>query len=243
MTRKWTFKKILKTIWVTAGLLFTLWLAYAVQAHNVPKEDLQSSPAVSVYQEDQFYLFAPATPSRKILFFYPGALVDPVAYVPLCRKIADSGMKVYLIKMPWRLATRGYTIPKELGLIADTSLTYILAGHSQGAKMAAQFVYENPGVIDKLILIASSHPRDISIADSNIPVMKIWGDKDGVADEKSIMANKAKLPATTQFVHIAGANHAQFGYYGFQLNDNRATISREAQQAATLQHMLAFIGR
>lgn len=241
MTRKWTLKKILKTIWVSAGLLFTLWLAYSVQAHNVRKEDLQNSTSVSVLQEAQFYLFTPAAPSRNVLLFYPGALVDPVAYVPLCRKIADNGITVYLIKMPWRLANKGYNTPKELALLDDTSKTYILAGHSQGGKMAAQFVYENPGLVDKLILIATSHPRDISLADSDIPVMKIWGDKDGVADEPSIMANKALLPATAQFVRIAGANHAQFGYYGSQLGDHRATISREAQQAATVEHILAFI--
>jgi len=49
--------------------------------------------------------------------------------------------------------------------------------------MAAQFVYENPGLINKLVLIGTTHPRDISLADSKIPVLKIYGSKDGVADE------------------------------------------------------------
>ena len=110
-----------------------------------------------------------------------------------------------------------------------------------GAKMAAQFVYENPALIDKLILIGTTHPRDISLAESKIPMMKIYGSNDGVADEKSIFENKSKLPPATNFVKIDGANHSQFGYYGFQLGDNPAAISREEQQTATLKHILAFV--
>jgi pimeloyl-ACP methyl ester carboxylesterase len=41
---------------------------------------------------------------------------------------------------------------------------HILAGHSQGVSMVGQFVYENPDLIDKLILIGTSHPPDISLA-------------------------------------------------------------------------------
>jgi len=139
------------------------------------------------------------------------------------------------------LASRGYNLPKELKLFADTSKTYILAGHSLGAKMAAQFVYENPNLIDKLILIGTTHPKDILLGDIKFPVLKIYGSKDGVAEEKSILANKSKLPETTKFVQIKGANHSQFGYYGFQLGDKRADISREQQQAETLQHIIEFV--
>jgi pimeloyl-ACP methyl ester carboxylesterase len=109
--------------------------------------------------------------------------------------------------------------------------------------MAAQFVYENPDLIDKLILIGTTHPRDISLADRKIPVLKIFGSNDGVADEKSILENKSKLPASVKFVRIAGANHSQFGYYGSQLGDNKAEISREQQQVETLNSIMAFIGK
>lgn len=90
---------------------------------------------------------------------------------------------MYLIKIPWRLASKGYNRPKELALFSDTTRIYILAGHSQGAKIAAQFVYENPTLTDELILIGTTHPGDISLANSKIPIMKIYGSKDGVADE------------------------------------------------------------
>lgn len=241
MNKKWTILKIIKTVWVTGGIILTLWLFYSYQSHGVDEQLLQSNSIVDVDITDNFFLFTPKKEVNDVLIFYPGAMADPKAYVPLCRKIADNNVKVYLIKMPWRLASKGYNKPKELLLFADTTKRYILSGHSQGAKMAAQFVYENPTLIDKLILIGTTHPRDISLADSKIPVMKIYGSKDGVADEKTILNNKSKLPPTANFVEIEGANHAQFGYYGFQLGDNTATISREQQQAETLKYILEFI--
>ena len=90
------------------------------------------------------------------------------------------------------------------------------------------------------ILIATSHPRDISLANSTIPIMKISG-SDGIADQTDIARNKAKLPAMTEFVEIKGANHSQFGNYGSQLGDNTAGISRKQQQAETLKNIIAFI--
>ena len=71
--------------------------------------------------------------------------------------------------------------------------------------------------------------------------MKIFGSQDGVADPQDILANKSLLPKNTMFVEIEGANHAQFGYYGSQLGDNEAQISREKQQKIVLQNILWFI--
>lgn len=242
MKRDWTIRKIIRIAWITAGLFFMAWLIYSYQARGITAEQLQTDSSVKVQETGDFYLFTPAAEQfENVLIFYPGAMVDPKAYVPLCRSIADNGVRVYLIRMPWRLASKGYNKPKELHLLDDTAKTYILAGHSQGAKMAAQFVYENPAMVHKLILIASTHPRDISLAGSKLPVMKIYGSRDGVADERSILDNRSKLPATTKFVRIAGANHSQFGCYGFQFGDNSATITRDRQQEETLKSILEFI--
>jgi len=239
--RKWSIKKTIKIAWVTGGLIFTLWVLYSSQSKGVDPEYLQDSKTIKVEQTSDFYLFSPSQDFKEVFIFYPGAMVDPKAYVPLCRKIADNNIKVYLIKMPWRLASRGYNTPKELHLFNDSTKIYILAGHSQGAKMAGQFVFENPTLIGKLILIGTTHPRDISLANSEIPILKIYGSKDGVANEKSIIDNKSKLPETAKFVKIEGANHAQFGYYGTQLGDNTATISRQQQQDETLKSIMEFI--
>ncbi|MBF4516029.1 alpha/beta hydrolase [Flavobacterium sp. ANB] len=241
MNNKNKILKTLKRIWFVCAISFIFWLFYSAQSHGVSKSFLESNHKITVKDNGDYFLFDPQQTTDKVFVFYPGAMVDPKAYVPLCRKISENGIKVYLIKMPWRLATNGYELPKQLGLLLDKNKTYILAGHSQGGKMAAQFVKENPNLIDKLILIGTTHPRDISLADSKIPILKIYGSNDGIADERTIFKNKSKLPATAKFVEIKGANHAQFGYYGFQLGDNSAEISREQQQAETLKIIMKFI--
>ena len=243
MKKKYTLKRILKTIWITAGVLFTLWMFYSYESHGVDGSLFQSNNLVKVENTDDYFLFTPKKEFKNVVVFYPGAMVETEAYVPLCRKIADNGIQVYLIKMPWRLATKGYNKPKELHLFDDAAKNYILAGHSQGGKMAAQFVYENPKLIDKLILIGTTHPRDISLAEAEIPILKIYGSNDGVAGERAIFENKSKLPKSAKFSKIEGANHAQFGYYGFQLGDDKATISREQQQKETLVEILKFINQ
>ncbi|GHB70580.1 alpha/beta hydrolase [Persicitalea jodogahamensis] len=213
----------------------------SMSAKGVDEEIFESNAEISVDQMDETIAFAPTKPYDKIVIFFPGALVDPDAYAPLCRKIAEEGSRVLICKMPFRLATRGYNDIKETDILDDPTKQYILMGHSQGAKMAAQFVYENPGVIDKLILLGTTHPRDIDLSGAKIPILKISGANDGVADLGKVNRNKPKLPSSTKYVTIEGANHSQFGYYGFQLGDSKATISRDEQQALVLENVLAFI--
>jgi hypothetical protein len=53
-----------------------------------------------------------------------------------------------------------------------------------------------------------------------------------------VEANSQYLPDDTNWVLIDGGNHSQFGYYGSQLGDNAATISREQQQELTVEAIL-----
>ena len=66
-------------------------------------------------------------------------------------------------------------------------------------------------------------------------------ENDGVAPVERVLANKPLLPETTRWIAIEGGNHSQFGHYGHQLFDGRATITRESQQAATRQTLLTAL--
>jgi len=74
-------------------------------------------------------------------------------------------------------------------------------------------------------------------------VTKVCASNDGLASRAEVRANAKKLPARTRWVEIEGGNHSQFGYYGFQLGDHAATISRADQQAATRRALLDALGR
>jgi hypothetical protein len=72
-------------------------------------------------------------------------------------------------------------------------------------------------------------------------VTKIYGTRDCVADSAATFENAVLLPPSTHWVRIDGANHRQFGWYGAQLGDCSASITREVQQASTLEELLRVL--
>lgn len=52
-----------------------------------------------------------------------------------------------------------YDYKKTLKLFKLDSGNYVISGHSQGGKMAAQIVYENPTLFKGLFLLGTSHPH------------------------------------------------------------------------------------
>ena len=96
---------------------------------------------------------------------------------------------------------------------------------------------------DGLVLIGTSHPKEeaFDLSDTNLSVTKIYATKDGLASVDEVEANAQYLPDDTKWVLIEGGNHSQFGYYGSQLGDNAATISRERQQELTIDAIIATL--
>ena len=237
--RKW-----IRRIWVTAGMGSIAWLFWNAQARGVEPAMLRSSGAVVVSDSGGIIRLTPNPPTAAAgLIFLPGATIEPKAYAPLLRAVAEAGHPVALVRLPLRMAPTASSRASVWGRIARTITTapvrpWILAGHSRGAALAAEFVGEHPDALAGLVLIGTTHPKSTSLASLSIPVTKIYGTRDCVADSAAILANAALLPPSTQWVRLDGANHRQFGWYGAQLGDCRATITREAQQAMTLKALL-----
>lgn len=223
------------------------WLAWNAQAHGVDDAVLKSTEAVSVRDAGPFIRFMPSLPSsRAALIFLPGATVDPRAYAPLLRRLADSGFAVTLVRLPWRTAptrTAQAAVRERVANIVrgDTSRRWFLGGHSRGAALSARFASADPARFAGLILIGTTHPKDADLSDLPLPVMKVYGTRDCVADAEAVMANAHLLPPSTRWVRIHGGNHAQFAWYGRQLGDCNATISRDAQQTATVSAVSALL--
>jgi hypothetical protein len=101
---------------------------------------LESNNAVSVIETEDEFVFIPSRTNKSIeVIFFQGGLTDPKAYAPLCRNIAQNGFRCHLIKMAWRLPLYDYR--KVESLLDLKSYRFVIGGHSQGAKMAAQFIY------------------------------------------------------------------------------------------------------
>jgi hypothetical protein len=238
-------KKIFKSIFIFSGLFillaFVWWNVRPLDAENLDPSILQNTLFVKVESTDYVLSFTPISTFNKLVVFYPGAFVEPLAYAPLCKRIANQGIKCVIVKMPFRCAMFGFKKPFELNMFADPEIEYILAGHSHGGEMAAKFVYEYPELVKKLILLGTRYPKEISLAELDIKVLKIYGTQDGVETVGAVEENNLKLPVNTEYLLIQGANHAQFGYYGSQPFDKQAKISREKQQDIIYHKMLSFI--
>lgn len=229
--------KLIKKIWMVCGIIFTISLFVSSQSKGFDKTLLQSSDVVTVLNDSNTIEFTPLNNlNTTALLFYPGAAVDPKAYVPLARKISENGYKVIIVKLPFRMAflesqkNELFSRSKQLIQKDDAVNHWVVAGHSRGGALAAEFVKDENKLVDGLILIGTTHPKEFDLSNLDIDISKIFATNDGLASEQEIIDYAKNLPADTHWVKIEGGNHAQFGYYGFQLGDNKATISRTEQQ-------------
>lgn len=231
--------KYFKIVWFTFVILFFIWNWTTFQSRNLPKDTFTNTDKVTVLSTDDQIIFKSVASQHSIeVIFFQGGLTDPKAYAPLCNKLAENGFTTHLIKMNWRMPQFDYH--KVLTLFDLHKGKYIIGGHSQGGKMAAQMVYENPNLFEGLFLMGTSHPRDIDLSSQHIPCLKLSGQLDGLASVKEVTENRSKLPKDHNFVMIEGGNHSQFGYLGTLLMDNSAKISLEEQQKITVEHLVTF---
>lgn len=235
-------RNIFRLIWFSLVTIFFIWQWTTYQSRNLPKNTFDNDDKVTVEKSSDEITFQPpqSTYQSEIIFFQ-GGLTDPKAYAPLCRKIAENGFTCHLIKMDWRMPQWDYKKIKTMFDLKNGK--FIIGGHSQGAKMASQFVYENPGLMKGLFLLGTSHPRDFDLSSSSIPTIKLYGELDGLASVSEVMENKDKLPKNTSLIAIKGGNHSQFGYLGKLLTDENAKITLAEQQRLTVEQLVEFFNK
>jgi len=192
------------------------------------------------------------------IIFYPGALVDPHAYLSWLDKLINSNKKLLIVtvKMPANLAVLnsqgGMKVIKNYPEITR----WIVAGHSLGGTMAAQLISKHPDKFKGLIFLAS-YPANNTLKNWNGAILSIHASNDGLSTVSDIEKHKTDLSTATvmnsitdfhlplqnktHYFEIMGGNHAQFGSYGVQKNDFVATISKEDQQNQVIGIITHFI--
>lgn len=219
---------------------FVIWGSTPAQPMAEAQAALPSDASVGV-ETEPWLVFSPASqPKDTGLILYPGGRVDPRAYAPTARAIAEAGYPVVIVPMPLNLAVLGANRADEVIAAFPEITQWTIGGHSLGGAMATTYAHEHPGTVQGLVLWAAYPAGSADLSGrADLPVTSIWGTLDGVATPEDIESSKVLLPPQTVYVPIEGGNHAQFGWYGPQNGDNPATISHLDQQAqvvsATLQ--------
>lgn len=227
-----------------------VWLFLQMQARGVDPAVLVSDAKVTVSASSSALVFTPAVDTAAAaLAFYPGALVEPTAYAPLARAVAEAGFAVVLVELPFRLAPlarhEAAVARRTEALIRDDARqrAWVVGGHSRGGALAARFVRDHVGLADGLLLVGTSHPREDDLSARPLDVTKVYGSEDGLASEAEVDRYATHLPAATHRVRIDGGNHAQFAWYGWQLGDGTARIPRAEQHAATVRAVVEQLKR
>ncbi len=198
---------------------------------------------------------------RTGLLFYPGALVDYHAYLEWLDSLVlvRPDLRVVAVRMPANLAV--LSPEKGLRLLDDFPgvVRWLVAGHSLGGAKACRLIRKNRDRFAGLILLAAYPAGNDDLSGWPGAVLSLSGSEDGIATPEDIEARTGQLPSPytmtstddfpasiggrASYFEIDGGNHAQFGAYGPQDGDNRATIPREEQHALIVQLIAGFLDR
>ena len=183
---------------------------------------------------------AVGSPNAEVgIVFYPGAKVDPQAYVPLANELAVRGYYCVITKMPFNLAFFGIDSASSLMGSASEVDEWWIAGHSLGGAMAAQFASAYSNELEGVFLLAAYAASDLSQTDLSVNL--IYGSNDGVLNCDALQNNEVNLPSGSVTEVIEGGNHAGFGDYGPQDGDGECSIGAEQQWDATASFMVVSI--
>lgn len=247
-----TLRQRIHYIWVRVAVLLLVASPAAMylmfRAQNLPPDTFATTSTVLVTESDSYVRFQPAAQTRSGLMLVPGCPADPHAYAPLARTMALKGVLTVIVKVPYRCAPwvshRDTLRQRVIGVIDSCfDCAWTLAGHSRGARHALEVARMLPARrLAGLVLIGTTHPRDESYVDLSMPVVKILASEDGVAPLDDAKASSHLLPPGSRTAVVDGGNHAQFAYYGYQLWDGQARITREQQHEEVAALLLSVIG-
>ena len=196
----------------------------------------------------------------KTLIFYPGGLVDPHAYLEWQDELVANNptLRIVTVKMPSNLAVINNTKGARLFDEYPNTKRWIIAGHSLGGAMATTMIEKFPDQLKALIYLAA-YPANDKVKDYTGSVLSISAENDGLTTPTDIQNRMSDLPeayemnsildfpndvkAKTLYYQIEGGNHAQFGNYGEQDDDNEASITREQQQSQMVELISNYLNQ
>lgn len=247
-------KRVLKAVGLLLGLALVFGVGWAwpilVRPPLVLGQDAitdAASARVAVSLEDAAGRTIVARPpagvtDRNLLVIvYPGGLVRPQAYEWLARALAADGYLTVIPEFSFDLAVTDADRAEVLITHYGQGRTVVLAGHSLGGAMAAQYAAAHSDTIAGLILFAAYPGDGADLSTTGLPVLSLIGEHDQVVNAAAREAAWSRLPSDTRRGTITGAVHAFFGRYGPQQGDGVPTVPRESAEQQIVTEVKAFL--
>ena len=187
------------------------------------------------------------TTERDVLVvFYPGGLVRPQAYEWLGRALAVEGYTTVIPVFPFDLAVTGVDRASTLVERYGEGKQVVLAGHSLGGAMAAQYLADELKAGRQpaagLVLEAAYPPDGADLSAADLKALTLRAENDGVADPAKVSGGLQLLPPDAREVVVPGAVHAFFGRYGPQSGDGVPGVDRAEAEDFILTSIEDFLG-
>lgn len=240
-------RRIRITGWTALSLLLSTIAGFATWAYSPYPSDAEA--VVAVFSREDVVASADAhlvvltpadsaVPRRdEALLFLPGARVEPDAYAgTFAALVAESGMTVVIPRPVANLALLDWRSLEDFQALSPVPITAV-GGHSLGGVKACALATDER--VSSLILFASYCIDDLST--SNLRVLTVSAERDGLTQQADIDNAAAVLPSTAVFHELAGANHSSFGDYGPQSGDKEASVGRDIIVDELTQVLAGFL--
>ncbi|WP_243494473.1 alpha/beta fold hydrolase [Priestia aryabhattai] len=180
--------------------------------------------------ENDWIIFNSKNNNQVGIVLYPGAKVEPEAYSYYGKQLAKQGYLVAIPNVNFNFALFDSNKAQEIIDAHSSIQKWVVGGHSLGGVTASKFAYNHPKEIDGVFLLGSYPDEGTDFSNKNLPMLSIYGEKDGLSTVEKIEDTKHLLSQQTTMHEIKGGNHGQFGIYGAQKGDSKSSISVKRQQ-------------
>lgn len=229
---KWIGLSLLAVILV-AVISFVVW----TQLTYGPTEEALGY-AAEAEQVDNRLEFG-QTDSKVGFILYPGAKVEKEAYAYYGSRLAQEGVFVAIPSLRLNLGIADIDAADAIIAAHPNIERWIVGGHSLGGSAASGYALEHEEKVEGVVFLAS-YPIS-TMADSDLSVLSVSGERDGLATPADIEASRDNLPDDAVFHQIQDGNHANFGMYGPQSGDNDSPLSAKDQLDETIDQILDWL--
>lgn len=236
--KKWSIRLLLA---VAVLLLAAVagFVAYA-QFDYGPSEELRARVDLAAIERDGSGLvFHPENANGKGVILYQGAKVEAAAYAYLAEKLQAAGYTVSIPDMPLKFPILAADRADKVIAAYPAVEKWFIGGHSLGGVAAAQYAEEHQDELSGLYFLAAYPSGDFALSD--LPMLSVSAENDGLTTAQDIEERRMQFSANSEFIEIAGGNHAQFGVYGEQKNDLPAEIGPFEQQDQTAEALINWM--